>query len=628
MFYNSRPNKNARFATRYYFTILGATRTKGHANLSIHPNNVHGILEKTFSFRRHSQASHQDIMSGTSPIAPAPKVKPPLTEDLHYFEAPFREDVLLEVRTGKIQPLHELPVWSGICKDLRNGPVKVSTLGCEGDEHAFRPGDVDKALMHYCSQHYPFWRSEQAQSAHHFTLGSFGENLVSSCANERNICIGDVLSIGEEVLVQVSEPRRPCFKLNHRFHVKNMARLSQDLGRTGWYYRVIRGGNIRQGDQIVLRKRSYPKWTIANVQKYLYHDIRNTGAMQELVEVEPLGKETRTIFVNRLKKNSVESHHHQLTGSEERAVRRWTPYRIVSKSLEARRICSFVLEALEQPQRVYEVEPGSHVRLKFKNGRFQRAYSIVHGDNSRFELGIALETNSRGGSKYLHNTAKVGDVVSVGLITTSFPLAALADHHILIAGGIGITAFVVAATQMHASGESFELHLAVRSADDVPFKRYLEPLGSNIVIHDKSEGQSLDIKQVISTANANTHVYCCGSQRMMDGVASAAELNGHAKENVHYEPFEAETSGEPFTVELAVSNEVIDVPSERTLLDVLRDAGIDMPSSCEVGSCGTCLVNVKKGLIQHRGIGLMDLEKENSMLSCVSRGVGQIVLEL
>jgi MOSC domain-containing protein YiiM/ferredoxin-NADP reductase len=567
-------------------------------------------------------------MSSASPIAPAAKAKQLLIENLDESESPFREDVLLQVRTGKVQPLHDLPVQSGIYKDLRNGPVKVSTLGCEGDEHAFRPGDVDKALMHYCSQHYPLWRSEQAQSAHHFALGGFGENLVSVCANERNICIGDVFSIGEEALVQVSEPRGPCFKLNHRFHVKNMSRLSQDLGRTGWYYRVIRGGNIQQGDQIVLRERSYPKWTIANVQKYLYRDMRNTEAMRELVEVEPLGKETRMIFVNRLKKNSGESHHQRLTGSEEIAVRRWTPYRIASKSLETRRICSIVLEALEQPDRVGEMEPGSHVRLKFKNGRFQRAFSIVSGDNNRFELGIALETNSRGGSKYLHNTAKVGDVVSVGQITASFPLATLADHHILIAGGIGITAFVVAATQMHASGESFELHLAVRSADDIPFKRYLEPLGSNIVIHDKSRGQFLDIKQVISTANANTHVFCCGSQRMMDGVASAAEHNGLAKENVHYEPFEAETSGEPFTVELVVSNEMIDVPAERTLLDVLRDAGIDMPSSCEVGSCGTCLVNVKKGRIQHRGIGLMDLEKEDSMLSCVSRGLGQIVLEL
>ena len=567
-------------------------------------------------------------MPSTSAIQLAPKAKRLLVKNNNDFEASFQEDELVQVRTGKVKSLHDLPIQSGIYKDLRRGPVKVSTLGCEGDEHAFRPGDVDKALMHYCSQHYPLWRSELAQRAHHFTPGSFGENLVSSSANERNICIGDIIRIGEEVLLQVSEPRGPCFKLNHRFEVKNMSRLSQDLGRTGWYYRVIRGGVIQQGDRIVLLERSHPKWTIANVQKYLYRDTRNIEAMQELVEVEPLGKDTRMIFSNRLKKNAVESHRRRLTGGREIATRRWIPYRIVSKTLETPRIYSFVLEALDKPESVYEVKPGSHVRLKFKNGRFQRPYSIVRGDNNSFELGVALESNSSGGSKYLHQMTKAGDVVSVGQITASFPLAIVADHHILIAGGIGITAFVIAATQMHASGESFELHLAIRSAADVPFKRYLEPLGSSAVIHDKSAGQSLDIKEVISKANDNTHVYCCGSQRLMDGVASATESYGLAKENVHYEPFDAETSGEPFTVELADSHKILDVPAEKTLLDVLRDAGIDVPSSCEVGSCGTCLVIVKEGQIQHRGIGLMDLEKETSMLSCVSRGMGPIVLEL
>ena len=559
---------------------------------------------------------------------PAPKAKHLLIKNDNDFEASFQEDELFQVRTGKVKPLHDLPVQSGIYKDIRRGPVKVSTLGCEGDEHAFRLGDVDKALMHYCSLHYPLWRSEQAQRAHHFTLGSFGENLVSSSANESSICIGDVLSIGEEVLVQVSEPRGPCFKLNHRFGVKNLSRLSQDLGRTGWYYRVIRGGVIQQGDRIVLLERSHPKWTIANVQKYLYRDMRNIEAMQELVEVESLGKETRMIFSNRLKKNALESHHQRLTGDRDIATRRWIPYRIVSKTLETPRIYSFVLEALDRPESVYEVEPGSHVRLKFKNGRFQRPYSIVRGDNNSFELGVALEPSSSGGSKYLHQTTKAGDVVSVGQITASFPLSIVADHHILIAGGIGITAFVIAATQMHASGKSFELHLAVRSAADVPFKRYLESLGSHAVIHDKSAGQSLDVYEVISKAKDNTHVYCCGSQRLMEGVASATKSNGLMKENVHYEPFDAETSGEPFTVELADSHQILDVPAERTLLDVLRDAGIDMPSSCEVGSCGTCLVMVKEGRMQHRGIGLMDLEKETSMLSCVSRGIGRVVLEL
>ncbi len=540
------------------------------------------------------------------------------------------EDQLLQVRTGKVEPLNgKTTVSSGIYKHQRHGAIKVTTLGCEGDEHQFRPGDLDKALMQYCSQHYPLWKSEQPQSAHHFEVGAFGENLVTTgLIDERNICIGDVLSIGEEVLIQVTEPRGPCFKLNHRFEIQNMSRLSQETGRTGWYYRVLREGSIQKGDRIWLQERGHPKWTISNVQRVLWRDMKDGKAMQELVEVPPLGKETRNILLNRLKKNAVESHHQRLTGSEEKAVKRWVMYRICSKRLETPRVYSFVLEAME-PEKAQHIEPGSHVRLKFRNGRYQRAYSVVRGNNNRFELGVALETNSSGGSKYLHQTAKIGDVISVGQITVSFPLAIVADHHILLAGGIGITAFIAAAEKMQAFGESYELHLAVRSAEEVPFKKYLELLSPNVVIYGKSEGRLLDIKEVVSKANDNTHVYSCGPQRMMDAVTAAAQSYGLATENLHLEPFAVDTSGDPFTVELAVSDEVLDVPADKTLLDVLRDdAGIDMSSSCEVGSCGTCPVNVKSGRIQHRGIGFMDLEDAASMLSCVSRGIGHIVLDL
>ena len=566
-------------------------------------------------------------MPGVSPVPMLSKAGSQKTESIINPPLPCLADSILQIRTGKISAIHGTSIQSGINKHPTDGPIKVSTLGLPGDEHQFRPGDLDKALLQYCSQHYAFWKAKQPRSAHRFEAGGFGENLVcTGSMDESNVCIGDVFSVGPSVLVQVSEPRGPCFKLNHRFEVKNMSRLSQETGRTGWYYRIIREGIIQPGDQMMLRERKHPAWTIRNVQKYLYKDMKNGKALRELVEVQSLGKETRNIFLNRLKKNAVESHRDRL--GEERAAHKWRMYNIVSKIWETPRVCSFVLEAMES-EKVQQVEPGSHVRLKFKNGRYQRAYSVVCGNSNRFELGVALEANSSGGSKYLHEVTKVGDVVSVGPVTVSFPLAMVADHHILIAGGIGITAFVAATQKMEATGESYELHLAVRAADEVPFMRHLEPLGEKVTIYDKSAGQTLDIKEVISRANDNTHVYSCGPQRMMDAVTSAAQTFGLAMDHLHFEAFAVDTSGDPFTVELAISGEELYVSAEKTLLDVLRDdAGLDIVSSCEVGSCGTCLVNVKSGQIQHRGIGLMDLEDASSMLSCVSRGVGRIILDL
>jgi MOSC domain-containing protein YiiM len=86
--------------------------------------------------------------------------------------------------------------------------------------------------------------------------------------NERNVCIGDIMSVGDEVLLQVSLPRQPCFKLNHRFQLKNFAPNTYKASRTGWYYRVLREGTLQAGDEIKLVERKHPTWTIERVQEY------------------------------------------------------------------------------------------------------------------------------------------------------------------------------------------------------------------------------------------------------------------------------------------------------------------------------------------------------------------------
>ncbi|EXJ89314.1 hypothetical protein A1O3_02380 [Capronia epimyces CBS 606.96] len=543
------------------------------------------------------------------------------------LKRPFQTEKLLQVRTGKVKPLYHLPVKSAIYKNPHTQPVQVTALGCVGDEQAYEfHGGPDKALLHYCARHYETWKEECPESQERFTVGGFGENLVSISANEQNICIGDVLTIGPEVQVQVSLPRQPCFKLNHRFEVKNMAWQSQMKSRTGWYYRVLKEGYISAGDEIRLMDRPNPNWSVAAVQHYLYRDMKNFEVMAELVTLPGLGAESRTIFENRLKKN-FENQDERMFGDDSLALEAWSDYKLVEKVRQTSRICSFVFEAVDQHLPDHNVEPGSHVRLKL-GGKLMRAYSVVSGTRNRFELGVALADDSRGGSLHLHQKVKTGDVISVSQIVTSFPLAPDADEHILIAGGIGVTAFLLAAEQMKKSGENFTLHLAVRSAHDVPFRERLADLGLKVIVHDKRAGRRLDLAQVVSKATTNTHIYCCGSSRLMDAVATAAKQYGLADEQVHFEAFAIPTTGDPFTADLVVSKKTVEVPSTQTLLEALRDAGIDVPSSCEAGSCGTCRVNVARGRIDHRGTGLLDSDKEFAMLACSSRGVGHIELEL
>jgi MOSC domain-containing protein YiiM/ferredoxin-NADP reductase len=537
-------------------------------------------------------------------------------------------DTVLQVRTGKIRSVFGLPDPSAIFKTPRSEPVRVGLLGCEGDEHGYiGHGGPDKALMCYPSRHYKLWRAELPENAHLFALGGFGENIVGEKVGEGDVCIGDVLRLGKEVLIQVSEPRQPCYMLNHRFELKDMSLRSQDLNRTGWYCRVLKEGWIEANDKIFLVERRFPRWTIANVQNYLYKDRKNEEAIKELASLPELGEEIRSIFHNRLKKIFLDETD-RLEGGEE-GTPIWNEYRLASRKKETPRIYSFNFEAVSSRKSPSAAAPGSHIRVKLgENNKLVRAYSIVGGNSNRFTLGIALDKDSRGGSQHMHEILKVGDHLSFSKIQSDFPLVKDADQHIFIAGGIGITAFIVAALQLKEQSLDFHLYYAVRSSQDVAFRKLIEDLGKSITVLDGSKGQRLDIPKIIGKANSRTHVYCCGPERLTNGVTLAARDLRFPSSNLHFEAFSTNTSGDPFNVELVESKKTLEVKEQQTLLDVLRDAGFEIPSSCEVGNCGTCRVGVRNGRVVHRGTGLLEDEKSGAMLSCVSRGIETIMLDL
>ena len=541
----------------------------------------------------------------------------------------FHRDRLLQVRTGKVKPAFGLSESSAIFKEPLSNPVFVSKLGCTGDERAWEPHTgPENALMHYPSQHYELWASEIPTNAHFFKIGGFGENLVSSNASEENVCIGDIMRIGKEVQVQVTKPRQPCFKLNHRFELKDMSARSQKMGRTGWYYKILRDGWIEAGDEIVLIERRWPRWTIREVQRLLYVDRKDVIAMRELNEVPDLGEEIRLILEARLMKKEDREDSARLLGGEENFLK-WSRYRVIEKKQETPRICSFIFANITPDKEPNKVKPGSHVRVKLgAEEKLVRAYSVISGDTNRFKLGIALEPKSRGGSKFIHEEVEVGDTLNFSDIKSDFPLHPEADEHLMVAGGIGITAFITAAQQLQESDMNYHLYYAVRTAEDVAFSENLKSFGQHVTILDSSRGQRINIKNIILKSHDRTHIYVCGPDRLLSAVTSTAKELNFPHANIHFEAFVTATSGDPFSAELLPSKTVLEVKEEQTLLDVLRDAGFDIESTCEVGNCGTCKVKVCGGRVEHRGTELMANEKKDLMLSCVSRGIGRIVLEL
>ena len=196
---------------------------------------------------------------------------------------------VLELRVGRAAPLGTAGALSAIDKQPIAGPRAVDILGLNGDEQADSKhhGGPHKAVHAYAISHMPAWTQELPERAAHFRPGAFGENLVLDGATEADVCLGDRWRVGTSLL-EVSQGRQPCWKLNLRFDVPDMARRVQDTGRSGWYFRVIEPGIVAAGDRGTLIARPNPDWSLARVSHLLYHDRMNRAALAELAAIPGL----------------------------------------------------------------------------------------------------------------------------------------------------------------------------------------------------------------------------------------------------------------------------------------------------------------------------------------------------
>lgn len=211
------------------------------------------------------------------------------------------------VQTGAIRPLGPKGVPSAIVKTPVMGPVAVGPLGLTGDAQGdpARHGGVDKAVHVYPRAHYSTWARDLPAQTDRFTPGAFGENIVLDGLAEAGVCIGDRFDLGT-ACVEVSQARQPCWKLNLRFGVPDMARRVQLSGRTGWYLRVLEPGAVSAGDEMVLSARPNPGWDLARVQRLLYCDVLDGAALATFAELTGLSASWRALARRRLESGAVE----------------------------------------------------------------------------------------------------------------------------------------------------------------------------------------------------------------------------------------------------------------------------------------------------------------------------------
>jgi len=281
---------------------------------------------------------------------------------------------------------------------------------------------------------------------------------------------------------------------------------------------------------------------------------------------------------------------------------------------------------------------GSHLLVVTPNGRSRR-YSLCNAPSERHRYVIAVkrEPEGEGGSLSMADELEVGSRIEVSPPFNYFPLAENARRHVLIAGGIGITPVLAMARDLLSREADFKLVYCTRSPEATAFLHELSSpeLADRVQIHHDygDRAQSLDMMRLLADVPAHTHLYCCGPRSLMQAVrdASAHWPSG----TVHFEDFgtsahpEHEDGEKPFSVRLARSAKTITVPPGVSILEALRTAGLDVPSSCESGTCGTCRTGLLAGVADHRDYVLDEDEQQSAIMICVSRAqTDELVLDL
>ncbi|MGN7735395.1 MOSC domain-containing protein [Ensifer sp. 22564] len=222
---------------------------------------------------------------------------------------------LLGLLIGPAAPLGPRGVPSGIAKSQVVGSLVLSETGLSGDVQGdpIRHGGTEKAVHHYPFDHYSAWSEDLSSHPLLASPGAFGENISTTGLTEETVAIGDVFEIGTAI-VEVSQGRQPCWKLNERFGRPAMAREVQSSGRTGWYYRVLRAGVVTAGDKLILIDRTSPDWTVARVWRTFYIDPLNPTELAGIAALDRLAAGWRAHATRRLETNSVEDWTRRLTG--------------------------------------------------------------------------------------------------------------------------------------------------------------------------------------------------------------------------------------------------------------------------------------------------------------------------
>jgi len=310
--------------------------------------------------------------------------------------------------------------------------------------------------------------------------------------------------------------------------------------------------------------------------------------------------------------------------------------RVADRKVEAEGIVSFEFVSADGTP-LPPFEAGAHIDVEIDSG-LVRQYSLCNRPGSSgYRIGVLREVESRGGSVAMHERLHPGVQVHIGTPKNFFALDEAAPASVLIAGGIGVTPLMAMAYRLEELGAPFSMHYAVRSRERAAFSDELinSGFGGRVTLYVDNDpsSQKFDVERILENSDPGSHLYCCGPSGFISYVTGAAASLGWSPGRIHVEYFAATPvlTGEAFQVVASRSGKTFEIPGDKTILEILQEEGIYVPSSCKSGVCGTCITKVLGGTPEHRDNVQTEEEKSGNLqiAVCCSRSrTRQLILDL
>ncbi|WJR82016.1 MOSC and FAD-binding oxidoreductase domain-containing protein [Bradyrhizobium sp. NP1] len=564
-------------------------------------------------------------------------------------------------------------VHTGIRKDPVRGRCRVGRLNLDGDGQGDLAGHggEQRAVFVYQIESHRYWE-EQLKTT--FVMGQFGENFTIQGLPDDTVCIGDRYQIGS-ALFEVTQPRVTCYRVGIRTNEPRMPALLTSRGRPGFYFRVLREGEVGAGDEIVKIGEAKERMTVAEINALLYSPDHPRDRLQRALRIEALSPGWRSSFEALLQSQATAGRGGNAGLAPAAAAHPVAPgfrtLTVAAIDREAADVLSLTMHRADG-QPLPSALPGQYVVLRLPRGAggtpLFRSYSLSGPLSTEcYRISVKIEPNGEAGN-YLQERVHAGDALDVSSPRGSFVLQPSDRPVVLLSAGIGATPVLAMLHALAAAGSTRQilwLH-AARDGRHHPFAAEVRGLMQSLA-HGRSHvcysrpgandtmGKDFDSAGHLSRSafdaldvSREADVYLCGPDRFMEDMKAALATLGFAPARIHLELFNGSESRTPGVVggsrrAAHVPQDDADTgplvsfarsgiaahwkPSCQSILELAEACDVPVRWSCRTGVCHNCESGLVSGTVVYEPEPL-DMPADGNLLVCCARPVRDIVVDL